>query len=628
MNAIQIKIQAAKHLMERQEEDRREQEKGNFDLYSESNIKITDKKGRQVQLKQNYVQTQIDQKIIELQSQGIPPRLIILKSRQMGASTGIQGRMIWETTTKENRNGYIVSHEDESTKAIFQKSKYMYDNLPKELKPLQKASNAQELIFDKPLHYAGEEKGLHSKIEIKTAGNAGIGRSETRHYVHASEFAFWKGTGANAPDKQLSGILQSVPDDIDTWVIIESTANGMNAFYDLWQEALRGNNGFIPLFYPWYVHEEYQMSVEDDEIEQFINTMSEYEKWLYDEIKLSLERIKWWREVKRIKCNNDIDQMKQENPTTAEEAFIFSGKPVFNNDKVMKRIEVLRQTERRVKYGYFVFDWNNELYKDFIKVETIRFVETSPEDKRGIIRIYEEVQPNIYYVLGGDTKGEGRDSYAGTVINNITDVRAATLKMEVNNSKPYTWQMFCLGHYYNQALIGIEINFNTAPIEELERLRYSKQYVRERYDDFTGTYKKAFGWRTDGTTRPLIIDKEVSLVEENLGLFHDIETLQQMITFVEDDKGRPDAMAGKHDDLLFSDMIAQEIRTQQRCYVVEQFNPRIVGIADDAKEDFNSASEEEKKRLIEKWNISQDTKVVAKVNGMTIAKKNGKRVYI
>ena len=149
-----------------------------YSIFSQKYIKITDKKGKQVPLIQNHVQKEIHNKIEELQAKGKPPRLIVLKSRQMGVSTDTQGRMIKETTTKENRNGFIVSHESASTSAIFQKTKYMYDNLPDDLKPLQKASNATELIFDRPTNYNGPEKGLHSKIEIKTAGKSGIGEAK------------------------------------------------------------------------------------------------------------------------------------------------------------------------------------------------------------------------------------------------------------------------------------------------------------------------------------------------------------------------------------------------------------------------------------------------------------------
>ena len=196
--------------------------------------------------------------------------------------------------------------------------------------------------------------------------------------------------------------------------------------------------------------------------------------------------------------------------------------------------------------------------KDYIKENTIKWV----DDPNGFVSIYEDVLPGYPYVIGGDTKGEGRDFYSGTVINNATGQRAATIRNCWTNSKPYTWQMYCLGHYYNLALIGVEMNFNTAPIEELQRLHYPRQYTRRRYDDFTKEYQNKHGWKTDGNTRPLIIDKEVNLIEDNIDLFNDIPMLEECLTFIYKD-GRPDAMSGKHDDALFSDMIANEIRQQQ-----------------------------------------------------------------
>lgn len=545
-----------------------------YALYAGKYIKITDKKGRTVPLVQNHIQRLIDVKINELQAAGIPPRIIVLKPRQTGVSTDTQGRMIKETTTKKNRNGFIVSHEDPSTKAIFQKAKYMYDNLPEDIKPLQKASNATELIFDAPAHYQGTEEGLHSKIEIKTAGKAGIGRSETRHYVHASEFAFWSGSDENSPDKQLTGILNAVPDEIDTWVIIESTAKGYNHFKDLWDDAVAGNNGLVPMFFPWYIHEEYIRLVETNKFWAEVGTCNEqtreYIAYLYNDLKLPLERVSWWLWTLKNKCNNNINQMKQENPTTPEEAFIFSGTPVFDSETIQMRIEYLRQKYEKEppKKGRFSYTWNDPETQDRIKSESIKWV----DDPNGPITIYEDVKSGYPYVLPGDTKGEGHDFYAGTVINNVTGNRSAVLHMQVSNSKPYTWQMYCLGMYYNRALIGIEINFNTAPIEELQRLNYPRQYMRQQYDKITKEYQQKFGWKTDGNTRPVIIDKEIDLIENNIELFNDITMLSEALTFVYVD-GRPDAMSSKHDDVLMSDMIGNEIRPQQSFTVQENPQP-------------------------------------------------------
>jgi hypothetical protein len=179
-----------------------------------------------------------------------------------------------------------------------------------------------------------------------------------------------------------------------------------------------------------------------------------------------------------------------------------------------------------------------------------------------VIRLYHEPQEGYPYALGGDTKGEGKDYFSGTAINNLTGIRCATVHMQVSNSRPFTWQMYCLGKYFNTALIGIEMNFNTAPIEELERLKYVRQYKREVYDSIRNKKLQKHGWKTDGNTRPLIIDKEVALVEDHIDLFFDIPTLDEMLSFIYDDNNRPDAESGKHDDLLFSDMIGSEIRDQ------------------------------------------------------------------
>ena len=113
------------------------------------------------------------------------------------------------------------------------------------------------------------------------------------------------------------------------------------------------------------------------------------------------------------------------------------------------------------------------------------------------------------------------------------------------------------------ALIAIEMNFNTGPIEELERLQYPNQYTREIQDSNTGKMRKAYGWRTDGITRPRMIDEEVAQTKYHLDLFFDIRTLQEMLTFVYDENNRPDAMSGAHDDLLISDCILHQVRHQQ-----------------------------------------------------------------
>ena len=237
------------------------------------NVKIVNKDGDTVPFLLNEIQKQIDDKIKELEAAGIPARIIILKSRQVGGSTYIQGKFICRIIKNKNRIALVVAHRDDSTNAIFEKAKFMNNNLPAHVKPLQQASNARELIFDRPPHYKGKQEGLNSRIKVQTAGSDGIGRSDTHYYVHLSEFAFYSGN----PKKSLTGILQSVPNIPGTIVLIESTGNGMNDFKDIWDAAEAGENEWVPMFFAWHNDPLNQMEVTEEEKEAW-EAYSEYGK--------------------------------------------------------------------------------------------------------------------------------------------------------------------------------------------------------------------------------------------------------------------------------------------------------------------------------------------------------------
>jgi hypothetical protein len=557
------------------EAERKEEALQDYAIFAEEYIKIVDKNNLVVPFVHNSIQKQINDTIKELHAAGKPVLVIILKARQHGASTNEQGRMLCNCATKENRFGLIVAHVDDTTTEIFNKAKFMYDHLPPHIKPLQKASNAKELIFDRPTGYKGKQKGLNSKIIVQVAGKVSIGQGFTPTYVHLSEFSRWPAPEGQEPLKQLAGILQAVPMSSETEVVIESTAWGYNDFKDLWDAAVAGENEWTPLFFAWQDNPEYQMACTDEEYQREIASIKkEAFQYLFgtekhgkkrpgviETFNLTKEQVRWWIWYLKNKCNNDLNEMKQYNPSTPEDAFIASGRPVFDTEIVKLRLDALRKKYKKdpPKRGRFYFEWGTPETQDYIKDNSIKW----QDDDEGPVTIYEFPQAGYPYVVGGDTKGEGRDFYSGCVINNVTGNRAASVRNCWNNSKPYTWQMYCLGHYYNLALVGIEMNWNTGPIEELERLHYPRQYQRKRYDDMLGEYKNAHGWKTDGNTRNLIIDKEIHVIDENAGLINDITMLEECMTFVYDKNDRPDAMSGKHDDALFADMIASEIRRHQ-----------------------------------------------------------------
>ena len=80
------------------------------------------------------------------------------------------------------------------------------------------------------------------------------------------------------------------------------------------------------------------------------------------------------------------------------------------------------------------------------------------------------------YCIGGDTAGEGSDYFTGHVLDAKTGTQVAVLRHQFDADQ-YTRQMYCLGRYYKDALIGIEANFDSYPIKELQRLGYLKLLI-------------------------------------------------------------------------------------------------------------------------------------------------------
>lgn len=180
----------------------------------------------------------------------------------------------------------------------------------------------------------------------------------------------------------------------------------------------------------------------------------------------------------------------------------------------------------------------------------------------GAVQVYRLPQAGHLYVIGADTAGEGSDWFCGQVVDHMTGEQVCTLRQKYDEDL-FAKQLYCLGIYYETALIAVEANFSSYPIRELERLGYPRQYVRETPDTFTHKPLQSFGFRTTSTTRPLILAGLVTLVREHCTWLNDRETLAELLTFVRNEHGRAEAQAGAHDDCVMALAIAYHCRDQQ-----------------------------------------------------------------
>ena len=556
--------------------------------YIEHFLKIRTKDGQIAALKLNEPQRRLYDIMAREWNAGRPVRIIILKARQMGFSTMVGAVQFAQTATAGYRGALVVAHTDEATRTLFAMYRRFYDNLPEQIRPLTRASNAQEILFDVPTRGAPEgAQGLDSFIRCATAGGQGIGRSNTLQSVHLSEFAFWPGDKLGT----LTGIMQAVPDEGHTMVVIESTANGYDAFKDRWDAAVEaqrdGREGFIPVFFPWYEMEEYRRTPPPG----FERTAQERE--IAERYGLDDEQLAWRRWCIETNCGGDLQMFHQEYPATPDEAFLSTGTGVFDQQMIASRREAVRGIA--VRRGHFTYDFDDAKPKGQ-KVKNIRFEEGTPN----LVRILREPEEGAPYVIGGDTAGTGSDCFVGQVLDNRTGAQAAVLQHE-QDEITYTRQMYCLGMYYNEALIGIETNYSTYPQLELERLGYSRFYVRERVDTYTGKTAQAYGFETTTRTRPLIIDNLKAVARQEIETIGDYETLGEMLTFVYDDHYKPQAQDGEHDDLVMALAIAHFIRPQQLRETQEKPEEGRARWTPDMWEDYRSADAETQKELIKKW---------------------------
>lgn len=308
----------------------RQRLKDDFIHYANKCLKIRNKFGQVRPFVLNKAQLYIHNKLEEQKNRTGRVRAVILKGRQQGVSTLINGRFFHLTTHNRGFQTFILTHAQDATNNLFKMVKRYYEHCPQLIRPLVDTSNAKELIFGL----------LDSGYKIGTARNKTVGRSNTIQLLHGSECGFWE----NA-DEHSKGVFQAVPDAAGSEIILESTANGVgNFFHQQWQRAEAGTSDFIAIFVPWYWQEEYYKNPDDG----FTKTNEEYE--LAELYGLSDGQLAWRRMKIETFSSNGQDgekNFRQEYPLSASEAFVLTGEDSFIDATIVAKA----RKAKAEKYG-------------------------------------------------------------------------------------------------------------------------------------------------------------------------------------------------------------------------------------------------------------------------------------
>ena len=565
------------------------QEREDSEVYFKKYFKIRDRESSQIiPFVINDAQRRLYNIIYEWDKQ--PERdtlfIIILKSRRLGFSTYVEAEFFKRLLHEKHKTAMILSYDDDSAKNINDMANILYQYLPNENKPLRRMSRGSGVLLENPKYDPTKpessinDPGLQSHFLVETARNLNAGSSYNINYIHLSELSKYEGDVA----KLLGSLLPAIPAK-NSIVIIESTANGYNHFKKIWDDANEyvyekgkrvKKNNFIPLFVPWY---------EDPKaVKPYTRfALTDPEKKMKETYNLTNEQLSWRRWAIQNISGGDLNKFRQEFPISPEEAFIASGTPVFNTEIVSQRLEHLRKyySEKPPLLGRFEFEISG--YRK-IKDNSIKFV----EDKNGFIFIYKPPERGKPYVLGADTAGDGSDFFASHMIDNTTGMQVATLHGQLD-SDIFAKQAYCIGRYYNTALLAVEMNFDYNPLQILSDMGYWNLYKRQIVDNTSNVFLEKYGFRTTVLTRPLIINNLISIVRDSIELFNDPKTLEEMLEFVYDKTRKPIANYGKNDDLVMSAAITYYCRNQMWTHMTEETETAASEYNEDEDDDDNNS---------------------------------------
>ena len=507
---------------------------------------IRDKRGVAVPVELTPAQIKLHAACQKQRSVGHPVRLCVLKPRQVHMSVGVATEIFRRVAFLPGQHALIYGDVYDSACNIWG----YYDQFSGSYRPGLHGV-AQRAVIGRCKGESIDWEG-GSYIDVRSAQNANSGRSASVRFLNNSESGFWR-------DAQTlrTGLLQCVPDDPDTMVIDESTANGVGgSFYDQVQRIRGGEMiDWLFLFFAWWEHPEYVRRL-DISRERFEASLSAEEREIQAAYRLSFEQLNWRRWAISDKCEGHVDRFRQEYPSNPEEAFLSSGRPRFSVVDLGRQALCLN---REPMIG--------ALEEQLIGTRRQPVFLPRPQ---GELWLFKRPALNKRYVIGADTaegidalEGKGGsvdpDWSAGYVADEDTGEEVALLRARMEPA-PFGEYLWLLGRWYNWAFLVPEANGpGLAVIEELLRRQYPLHLIYHRHrapDDQKTAELRELGWKTTTVSRPQLISAQDRALQDGSIVIRDTVTLQEHRTFVIWPSGKAAAQAGCHDDCVIAAALA------------------------------------------------------------------------
>ena len=446
-----------------------------------------------------------------------------LKARQLGITTVMLVLDIFWLSIFEGIQGAIIFDTEENREQFRTQIDRMLESLPPTHRiPLVK-NNRNGLVLQN-----GSSAGYLVAGKRK---NAQLGRGRGLNFVHATECAFWG--DPVAVETLRKALAQKFPARL---FIFESTANGMNLFYEMWQDAIKDDLRKTATFIGWWAKEDYDVSNDEQMMARYgqLPPNSEEQEKIdivktnYD-VTISMGQLAWYRHERDPESEGDESDydvpsdsiIDQEYPWHEDEAFIVTGSAFFGaKDVVMAYKKAEKHLYRGFRYSFG---------EDFFAT-TVEQVRTARHTQ---LKIWEDPVEGSTYVIGADPSygsSPQSDAYVIQVLRCWANGWKQVAEFREVNCKTwqFAWVILHVCGVYKNARLLMEINGpGEAVLTEYRHIQnlaetgqlvdatgkqgvfnffgHIRNYLFHRADSLGGGY--SWHWKTTGGNKMVILNQ-------------------------------------------------------------------------------------------------------------------------
>jgi hypothetical protein len=480
---------------------------------------------------------------------------IILKARQLGFSTAIQVFILDHALFNSDRQCGVIAQGLSEARAIFaSKILYPYVRLPSWLKTGGRAITSKT---GTAIYFAND-----SYVRIAVSF-----RSGTLQVLHISEYGKICAAFPLRADEVQSGSLNAIHEG--SLLFVESTAEGATGnFFEMSVESMELLESGIDLtkldfkfhFFPWFDDPKYILAIPPSGLtltKKWIKYFAGVEAAM--KITLTDEQKNWY--IK--KESSQKGKMKQEFPSTPMEAFLTSGRKVFDSEDLMRAEG--RCTKPLIVYDVDPNTGKRKKVNDKVDLK-LKAADKLAQSTLGYLLVWELPDEDEDYAMGGDVaEGLEHGDRSSFDIVAKSDGRQVAHWFGYLDTKRFARLMAHIGTWYNMAYIGPERNnHGHAVLQELVEIYPVSRIYREEHIDREDTDEETqkVGWHTTAQSKPLLTGSFEDLLANDADGLRWRGTVAELNIFVYDKKGRMGAQSGGFDDQVMSYLIAQEMRAR------------------------------------------------------------------